>query len=289
MAKFKHFQSKPNHLYAIISVALVLFLLGFFGFIVVQGQQLIAFAKEQVEIIIELRPDTANTDIDRIRKKVAAKSYYKVGSLEFITRAQGAEMMKEEFGDEFMKLNLPNPLYDIITFNVKADYLKATELSKIRSDLKTNSFINDVFYQESLVNSIAHNIERISYYGLGSSLFFIIVAITLVYNTVKLSLFSNRFIIKNMELVGASWQFISRPYIRRSFRHGLASALIAIGFLVIILAITYREIPELGELNSNLNILLLFLLLIVLGVGLTTISTWMVVKKYLKMRVDDLY
>ena len=286
---FKNYQSRPNYSYAIISVAMVLFLLGFFGFIVLQGQQVIKFAKEKVEIIVELKSETAQQDIDKIRRKLSREDFAKPGSVRYISKEDGAKMMQEEFGVEFMKLDLPNPLYDILTFNVKSEFLEETKLSTIRTDLKENSFVNDVFYQETLVNAIAKNIEKLSYYALGIAFFFIIVAITLIHNTVKLSLFANRFLIKNMELVGASWEFISRPYLRRSFKHGFFSALIAIALLMIILVIAYSEIPELNEMNPTINVLLIFIVLVVLGILLTTTSTWYVVKKYLKMRVDDLY
>ena len=286
---FKNYQSRPNYSYAIISVALVLFLLGFFGFIVLQGQQVIKFAKEKVEIIVELKSETAQKDIDKIKRQLSREHFAKAGSVKFIAKEDGAKMMQEEFGEEFMKLDLPNPLYDILTFNVKSEFLEASKLSAIRSDLKTNTFVNDVFYQENLVNAIAQNIKKLSYYGLGIAFFFIIVAITLIHNTVKLSLFANRFLIKNMELVGASWEFISRPYLRRSFKHGFLSALIAIGLLIVILVMAYSEIPELNEMNPTWNVLLMFVILVILGVLLTTASTWYVVKKYLKMRVDDLY
>lgn len=286
---FKDYQSRPNYFYAIISVALVLFLLGFFGFIVLQGQQVIKFAKEKVEIIIELKSDTQQQDIDKIKQKLSREDFAKSGSIKYISKEDGAKMMQEEFGEEFMKLDLPNPLYDILTFNVNSEFLEASKLAAIRSDLKRNDFVNDVFYQENLVNAIAQNIEKLSYYGLGIAFFFIIVAITLIHNTVKLSLFANRFLIKNMELVGASWEFISRPYLRRSLKHGFFSALIAIGLLIIILGIAYSEIPELNEMNPTWNVLLMFVILVILGILLTTTSTWYVVKKYLKMRVDDLY
>jgi cell division transport system permease protein len=254
-----------------------------------QGQQVIKFAKEKVEIIVELKSGTAQKDIDKIKRKLSQEDFAKPGSVKYIAKEEGAKMMQEEFGEEFMKLDLANPLYDILTFNVKSVFLKASKLAKIRSNLKRNSFVNDVFYQESLVNAIAQNIEKLSYYGFGIAFFFILVAITLIHNTVKLSLFANRFLIKNMELVGASWEFISRPYLLRSFKHGFLSALIAIGLLMILLVMAYTEIPELNEMNPTWNVLLMFIILVVLGVLLTTTSTWYVVKKYLKMRVDDLY
>ena len=286
---FKHYQSRPNYAYAIISVALVLFLLGFFGFIVLQGQQVIKYAKEQVEIIVEVKSNTTQLEIDKFRRQLSSEDFAKPGSVRFISKEEGAKMMQKEFGEEFMKLDLPNPLYDILTFNVKAAFLEADQLAAIRQRIKEYDFVNDVFYQENLVNAIAQNIEKLSYYGLGIAFFFILVALTLIHNTVRLSLFANRFIIKNMELVGASWEFISRPYLRRSIRHGFLSALIAIGLLIVILMVAYSEIPELNEMNPTWNVLVMFLILVLLGILLTAGSTWFVVNKYLKMRVDDLY
>ena len=197
--------------------------------------------------------------------------------------------MKDEFGEDFLKLDLPNPLYDILTFNVKSEFMATEKLSAMKKQIRNETIVNDVFYQESLVNSIAQNIEKLSLYALTSGIFFIIVAVTLIHNTVKLALYSNRFLIKNMELVGASWKFISNPYLKRAIEHGIISGIISIGLLTAILVLAYREIPELNEMNPSGYIIMLFIFLLILGIMITAFSTYYVVHKYLKMRVEEMY
>lgn len=282
-------RTKPNYFYAVISVALVLFLLGFFGLIVLHGQQFIQFAKEQVEIIIELKTDTDGSEIGYLKDKLSKSNFTKPGTVKFIGKAEGAKLLAEELGDEFMKLDLTNPLYDVITFNVKADFMTPIALDKIRKDLKDHSFISDIFYQESLVESIAQNIRKISLITLGIGIFFIFVAIILIHNTIRLALYSNRFLIKNMELVGASWEFISYPYIGRSIKLGLISAFLAILALVGLIFWTKSALPEIMNVIHVPGIIVIFSSLVLLGILINAGSTYYVVNKYLRMRVNELY
>jgi cell division transport system permease protein len=282
-------RTRPNYFYAVISVALVLFLLGFFGLIVLHGQQFIQFAKEQVEIIIELKKDANGSQIGYLKDQLQNSYYAKPGTVKFIGKEEGAKLLAEELGDEFMKLDLANPLYDVITFNVKSNFMTPFELNKIRESLKVYEYISDVFYQESLVESIAKNIRKISWLTLGIGIFFIFVAITLIHNTIRLALYSNRFLIKNMELVGASWEFISYPYIGRSIKLGLVSALVAILGLTGLGFWATTALPEISNVIYVPGIIVIFTILVLLGILINAGSTYYVVNKYLRMRVNDLY
>lgn len=282
-------KTRPNYLYAIVSVAMVLFLLGFFGIILLQAQRLITVFKERVNLLVELQEGTPEAGIAALRASLNESPFIKEGSVQFISREEAAEIMREDFGEDFLKLDLPNPFYDVVTFNVKARYMERDSLSGIRSALRERAYVNDVFYQESLVDDIARNVRRIGYIALGIGLFFILVAVTLIHNTIRLALYSNRFLIKNMELVGASWSFISRPYLWRAVGHGLVSGLLAITALTGLLYWAQRDLPELDMLRAPYLLAALFAGLLILGVGITTVSTYYVVNKYLKMRVDDLY
>ncbi len=289
VSKPKTLKTKPNYFYSVISVALVLFLLGFFGLIVLHGQQFVKFAKEKVEIIVELKKETDGSDIGRLKDYLNKSDFLKQGSVVFISKEDGASLLAEELGDEFMKLDLENPLYDVITFNVKADYMQPSALQSIKAELKQNSFISDVYFQENLVDAIAQNIKKLSWITLGIGIFFIFVAITLIHNTIRLALYSNRFLIKNMELVGASWEFISYPYISKGLRLGFISALIAIAGLLGFIFWMKEAIPELEQVIHVPGIIIISSCLILVGILINAISTWFVVNKYLRMRVDDLY
>ena len=162
-------------------------------------------------------------------------------------------------------------------------------LSQIKKNFKARDYVNDIYYQEGLVEIIVNNIKKIGWFALGFSLLFLIVAITLIHNTIRLALYSNRFLIKNMELVGASWGFISRPYITRSVIHGIISALLAIIGLILLLLLLQKEFVDLKTIQNIPHTLLLFTTLLLLGILISSTSTWLVIHKYLKLRLDDLY
>jgi len=277
--------TKPNYAYSIISVALVLFLIGFFGLLILHAQQLIKVSKEKIEIFVEIENGVGEEEVLKLKNDLHESPFVKLGSVKFIPKSEGAKMMQNEFGEEFLKLDLPNPLYDIITFNVNADFMQSDSLAQIKSEIKEHLYVSDVFYQETLIDSISKN----SWIALGVGLFFLIVAVTLIHNTIRLALYSNRFLIKNMELVGASWEFITRPYFFRSLKHGLISSLLSIALLAGLLFLANSKIPEFGQLVYLPGIVFIFLVLILLGLIITTTSTYYVVNKYLRMRVDELY
>ncbi|MCB0549467.1 MAG: permease-like cell division protein FtsX [Phaeodactylibacter sp.] len=280
---------RPNYFYSIISVALVLFVLGFFAMAVFNARQLVRSLKERVNLIVELQPDVQEEEVESIRQWIGSRDFAIPGSVEFTSKEQAAEIMREDFGEDFLKLDLPNPLYDVFTFNVKAVYLETDSLSSIRTQLVEQAGVVDVFYQEGLVNEIAENIRSVTLIAIVVLAFFIFISVALIHNTVRLALYANRFIIKNMELVGASWEFISHPYIRLGALHGLFSGLIASGGLLLLFLWIQSDIPGLRSLVDWAGIGMLFALLLALGMAINTLSTYYVVRKYLKMRVDDLY
>lgn len=282
-------RSRPNYLYAVISLALVLFLLGFFGLLLLHGTELVRTFKERVNILVELTGEPTPEELAQMQMVMDSARYVKEGSVRYINREQAAELMREDFGEDFMKLDLPNPFYDMYSFNVRASYMQADSLSAIRTDLRRLPFVTDVFYQESLVDEVARNLRNLGFIALGLGVFFILVAMTLIHNTVRLALYSNRFLIKNMQLVGASWGFISRPYLWRSIMHGFIGSVLAVLALGGLLLWSRSLFPELSLLQNGYRFLILLGSILVLGVLIYLLSTWRVVNKYLQMRVDDLY
>ena len=281
--------SKPNYIYSIISVTLVLLLLGLFGLLILQGQQMVKQMREQVEIIVELKEESGENEVEEIKAFLAKSDFYKEGTARFIDKEEGAKMMQNEFGDAFLKLDMANPLYDVLIFNMNADYVNSMGMDEIRDRLRGYGQVNDVYYQESVADAIGENLKKISFGVLMAGLFFIIVAIALILNTIRLALYANRFLIKNMELVGASWGFISRPFLKRSFWHGLLCGLLAISVLTFILYLLFKDVPNANEFISIPSTMFLFMALLLLGILINTLSTYYVVNKYLKMRVDDMY
>lgn len=282
-------RTKPNYLLSIISVALVLFMLGLFGLIVLHLNSLADFLKEKVEVIVELQDGSSQSDISTLQDIIRQESVVKSESIQHIGRDEALQIMREDFaGKDIKNLGL-NPLYDAIVFNVHAKNMDARQLQLLSDKLENQAVVQSVFYEEELVSSIVGNLKKLAFLALGLSLLFVLIALVLINNTIKLALYSNRFLIRNMELVGASWSFIRRPYMRKGILNGLYSGLVAILGLTLILLVVWRQMPDFKLLNEWLTILSLFLLVLVVGALVSWWSTRRNVNRYLKMRLDDLY
>ncbi|MEM1217001.1 MAG: permease-like cell division protein FtsX [Bacteroidota bacterium] len=282
-------RQRPRYSYTIISVAAVLFLLGFFGMLLLQSQQLTRILKEQVDIIVEVEANTAGPVREALGKRLDGSPFVRAGSVRFTSREDALALMSDELGEDLLSLDLPNPLYDVFTFNTPARYLAADSLAAIRELLLVQEGVSDVYYQESLVDQLASNISRISWILLGVAVLFVLLALTVIHNTIRLDLYANRFLIKTQELVGATWEFISRPYLRKALWNGLISALLAVGLLIGLQWWMAEQLPEIRQLQHPLALGVLFVLLIVLGMLINWVSTYFVVRKYLNLREDELY
>ncbi len=282
-------RTKPNYFYTISSVAMVLFLLGFFSVLFSLSRQLGQLLKERVSILVEIEPESSPLLVDSLVNALRLDTATKSETVLLINKEEALISLQEEFGEEILNLDLPNPLYDVITFNVKADYMTSEQLEILRQKLKSERFVKDVYYQEDLVHQIVSNIQKISWLFLVLGCLFLLIAITLIHNTIRLSLYNNRFVIKNMELVGATWEFISRPYIKRSILHGIISAIIAILLLICLLLWANSHLLELATLSSGFSIVGIALVLLILGILINGLSTYFVINKYLNMRLEDLY
>ena len=203
-------------------------------------------------------------------------------------KEEAAATMRKEFGEELVLFGA-NPFFDAINFNVKAQFMHPDSLLHISERIRQYDFVHNVFYQEALATDISVMVRNLAIFTFFLSLLFILIAVTLINSTVKLSLYANRFLIKNMQLVGASWDFIRKPYLMRSIKNGLLSSGIAIGILIVTTFLAHRTVPDLMELSNPAGFFFLFLLLLGLGVFISWASTYFRVHKYLKMRLDDLY
>ncbi|PSR15354.1 MAG: cell division protein FtsX [Bacteroidetes bacterium] len=282
-------RQRPNYLYTIISVSAVLFLLGFFGLVLLQTHQLTKALKEQVDIIVELVAGTEEDSRAALERQLNNFAFVLPHSVTFTSREAALELMSDELGEDLLNLDLPNPLYDIFTFNVSARYLTGDSLTEIRNLLIQQPIVTDVYYQESLVDQLARNMKKLSWILLAVAGLFVLLALTVIHNTIRLALYANRFLIKTQELVGATWEFISRPYLRKALGHGLTSALLAIGLLLAFQFWLQLQLPEIRKLQSPLAFGALFLGLIILGMLINWLSTYFVVRKYLRLREEDLY
>ena len=281
---------KPNYFYSIISVSLVLFLLGFFGAALLFTNLIVDQNKEKISLTVELKENADSAALVDLPSLLQNSAYLKAGSLKFVSKKEAADYMQKAFPDDASIITEgPIPFYDSYALNLNAAYLDKDSLETIKENIRSNPAVADVALDEGMIGEVSRNVKKISLIAFCLATLFIIVAVTLIHNTIRLNLYSDRFIIKNMELVGAAWSFIVRPYIRRGVRNGLLSAAIAIAALALIYYIIEKQSPEINILLKSPLFLTEILTLIIMSVLISWLSAKYTVNKYLKMKLDDLY
>ena len=282
-------RTRPNYLSVIFSVALVLLLVGFFAMTAIYGNRLVNLFKEKVDIWLELKPDLASTEVARIVGIVRGQPFVKKESLTFITREQAAAAMRKDLGDEVLLEDLPNLMRDVVRFNVRADFLTPDSLAEWRALMQQDSAVSELYFEAITSGSGEQNIQKLSVFFLLLAGLLIFGAVALIHNTIRLALYANRFVIKNQELVGASWSFITSPYIHRGIINGIISAIIAITALSTLIWFALESMPELVTIHEPGSLMVIGLGLLILGALIGGLSTWWVVNKFLRMRLEDLY
>ncbi|MGN7821702.1 hypothetical protein HGH92_14175 [Chitinophaga varians] len=280
-------KSKPSYIYSIIGVALVLFSLGTLGLVVIHASKLSKYFKENIEIQVILRDNVKENQALALRDSIAHKPYIK--SIEYVSKDVAADRFKKDFGEDFIQLLQYNPLYASINIKANANYVNTDSLKVIENNLTQQNIVREISYQRSLVQKLNENVNKIGMVILIISCLLALVVIFLIDNTIRLAMFSNRFLIKTMQMVGATRWFIAKPFDLRSIANGAISALIAIAGLVGILSFADKALPELNGLRDNMMIALLFLGMIVVGIAISLFSTHRSVMKYLRLKLDDLY
>ncbi|HMR91002.1 MAG TPA: permease-like cell division protein FtsX [Chitinophagaceae bacterium] len=272
---------------SILGVTLVLFLLGIIGWLIINANKLGNHFKENVEVTANLRGDLNPKDSVALMEYIAAKPY--IRNMEFINKDQAKKIFLGDGNEGWDGILDANPLPNSIKFKVKEVYMNLDSLNAIQADLEQQTYVSDVTYPKALVGELNNNIRKISIGLLVIAIVLAIVVIILIDNTIKLAMFSNRFLIKTMQMVGATRWFIAKPMNLRAIVNGAVSGIIAIVAVFFLIQLAEKYIPEMKVLHDNTSLVLLFASLIVLGICITLISTHRSVVKYLKMKLDDLY
>lgn len=271
----------------IVSISLVLFAIGLVGLLVLHTQKISDYVKENVGFTVYMNKNVKEAEIVQLQKELDAHEY--VRSTEYISDEKAADNYQKELGVDFVKFIGYNPLHTSIEVHFKAAFSNPAYFDQLIEQIKMNPIVSEVTYQRSLIQEVNDNVKKISIILLGFSLLLLIIAITLINNTIRLSVYSKRFLIKSMQLVGATEGFIRRPFLQTSVLHGLISSLLAIGLLIGVITVSRREIPEIISLQSLDLFLILFASVIVIGFIISWISTYFAVRKYLKIKTDNLY
>jgi len=280
-------RGKPSYFMSILGVTLVLFLLGIIGWLVINANKLGNYFKENVEVGAYLRGDVNPKDSAALMDYISAKPY--VRSIEFVTKESAKIKYMGDGNENWDKVLDANPLPNSINFKVKQEYMNSDSLMAIQADLQQQTYVSDVEYPKALVDNLNKNIQRISVILLAVAILLALVVIILIDNTIRLAMFSNRFLIKTMQMVGATRWFIAKPMNIRAIINGALSGIIAIAAVVLVIFGAERILPEMKAIHDNTTLALLFIGLIILGICITLFSTHRSVLKYLRMKLDDLY
>jgi len=271
----------------VLSIALVLFLLGVLGLLVINAKSISNNFKEQVILTIYLEDTSKEVEIKQLEKSLAFSDYVK--QTKFISKESAADFMKQEYGEDFLNDIGYNPLKNSIEVNLKADYVTATRLDSIAENTLKKNFVEDIKYDKDLVSLMNSNVKRLSLWILIISGIFTVIAVLLINSSIRLAVNSKRFSIKTMQMVGATKKFIRRPFIWRSIRLGVIGSLLALVGMAVILYYVDQSFPEFELIQNQLSIGTLFVSIFLVGVLITWWSTFFATQRFLNLKTDQLY
>ena len=278
---------RGSYLTLVISVSLVLFLLGILGLVLINAKELSDYFRESLSFSVMLSDGAKEADIRMLQKDLDAKPYVKL--TEYVSKEKAAAKMKEDLGEDFISFLGDNPLPSSIDVYLYAGYTSPDSVAKIEKYVLEYPFVDEVYYEESLLFLINENVRKISLFLLVLSSFLSLIAVTIINNTIRLSIYSKRFIIRTMQLVGATRSFIRKPFLIRSIYHGIIAALIAMILLMGLLYLIETEFFRMVSMESINLLLVLAVVIIIAGILINVVSTYLSVNRYLSISEDKLY
>ena len=289
-SSFEKFQKRrvlTSYFSVVLSIFLVLFLLGILGLFVINSKRLSDNFKEEIAMTVFFKTEAADSTITAFTNELKTAAFAR--SFEYVSKEDAAKKHMKVIGEDFMQFLGVNPLQNSFDIHLKAYYVTNEGIAKIENRLRKNEMIADIVYDKQLVTLVNDNIKNISMWILIISCVFAFVSVLLINSSLRLSIFANRFIIKTMQMVGATKSFIRKPFIQRSVYLGLIGSVLAI--LALIGVLTYIEVnfPNLGILGDKISIAIGLGGVLVLGVVITYISTYFATQRFLNLRTDDLY
>lgn len=272
---------------SIISITLVLVLLGITILILFLGNGLSNFVKENMSFSVMLDNKVTDAEIQQIRRGLEAQPFVK--SSRFISKEEAKQQLIADLGEDPEELIGFNPAQDGIEIYLHAEYANNDSIALINKQIRQETNVKDLLYQQEAIDLINDNISKVTTILLILTVILIFISFTLIRNTIRLSVYSKRFLINTMKLVGATGGFIRRPFIRNNILTGIFAGLLANGVIYLIIHYFSREYAELGNILPFSNLMIIFGIVIILGVLITTIATFFAVNRYLKMNTDKLY
>ncbi len=279
-------RKSPSYIYVVVSMTLVLFLLGLVGVTLVVSQTITNNYKEEILVELRLKEQVTDADVSQLQSKLQMQPY--LLNADYISKDEAAKIMEEDFGEDIAILGY-NPLYASVNMNVKAIYANPDSLLQIKNQLESFTEVEAVYYPDEVAGFLNGFVARSTYILLGISIIFLIAAIALIDNTLRLAMFSSRFLIRSMQLVGATRWFIVKPFVGRGLFNGTISGLVAVIALVGLLYYVQLNEPDMVKPEHFPSFVAVFVGVLALGMLISFTSTWLGVRKYLRMKLDDLY
>ncbi|SKB55175.1 cell division transport system permease protein [Salegentibacter holothuriorum] len=287
---FEKYQKRrlvSSYFSVVISIALVLFLLGMLGLLVLNTKKVADHFKEQIALTVYLKDNAKEVEIEQLKKSLAMADYTK--STTYVSKEEAAEAHSKEIGEDFMDFLGYNPLQNSIDVYMNADFVSGEQVDAIATDLISKNFVDEVVYDKPLIALLNENVKKISLWVLIASGVFTFIAVLLINSSIRLSVYSKRFIIKTMQMVGATKGFIRRPFIWQSVKLGIIGAIIALTGMAGALYYLNNSFPQLS-LTSDVKLLAgLFIGVFALGVLITWLSTFFATSRFLNLKTDELY
>ena len=286
MAK-KTNQLFTSYFFVIISISIVLYILGAFVFLVVNADEISNDFKENIPLTIYLKESAKKIEITQLQKKISLKNYTK--SSVFISKEQGAELLIKEIEEDFLEFLGTNPILNSIDVYLKAEFVRSDILYDIDKEFSKNEIVDEVRYDSPLVSLLNENLKKIKIGILVMASFFLTISILIINNSIRLSIYSDRMLIKTMQLVGATKSFIRKPFIKTHVNLGIVGSIIAIIFLYLSVIYLEKNVDEIYFLFDFKIIILLFVSLILFSMIITFICTFLATQKFLKSKIEQLY
>jgi cell division transport system permease protein len=278
---------KTSSFTVVISLALVLFMLGLLGLVVINAKKLSNHIKENIGFQIVLKDTTTQAELDILKQEVSSSAFTK--KVDYISKEEAAKKLQKDLGEDFITFLGYNPLLSALDVKLNSDYANIDSLAGFEKQIMQKHFVKEVIYHKDMIKQVNDNAKVISVYILIFSGLLLVVAIALINNTIRLSIYAKRFLIRTMYLVGATQGFIRLPFIMKGIRQGIIAGLMA-GFLLAgFLVLSTRYIPDLLQLQDPNLLVVLFGSIVALGVLISGLSAALSVRLYLRLKTDDLY
>ena len=285
MANIKNRRLFTSYISITIIMSVVLFLFGFFGIFFISSNSIANSFKENFSVSIFFKEDAKNIEITQLQNEILMSDY--VEKLKYVSKDEAVLLMKEEYGQDFIKELGFNPLVNSIDFNLKSEYVEATSLDSISKLIENKNYVDEIVYDKNLINIINDNIKRISLWLMPSIIILLIITFLVINSSIRLSIYSNRQLIKTMQLVGATKAFIRKPFIKINIFLSLISSIISISAIILLIYYIDLNISFVDNISIE-SVITLFLIILSLGLFISYISTFFATQNILKIKADNL-